>query len=48
MDGKVDLNTKDDFLDALRKEYNKGHNVPDNYLRDVFEYSAREAKVVGK
>jgi hypothetical protein len=26
-----DLNTRDDFLDALRKDYNKGIQIPQEY-----------------
>lgn len=42
-----DLNTRDDFLDSLRKDYNKGIQIPQEYQSDVFQYARREKKPLG-
>ncbi len=38
-DEEGDLSTKEDFLNLLRKDYNKGLGVPNEYMNDVKNYS---------
>lgn len=39
-----DLNTRDDFLDSLRKDYNKGIQIPQEYQSGVFQYAIKKKK----
>ncbi|KRW98982.1 hypothetical protein PPERSA_11583 [Pseudocohnilembus persalinus] len=42
--GEAGFSTKDDFFELLRKDYNKGINVPEQYLGAVHAYAERSQK----
>lgn len=42
-----EFDTRDDFLEGLRKDYNQGMTIPDEYKDQVFDYAQRENKKIG-
>ena len=42
------MNTKDDLLEAMRKDYNKGGIIPEKFQTDLFTYAEREKKKIGR
>lgn len=46
-DDSVEFDTRDDFLDGLRKDYNQGMEISEEYRDQVFEFANREKKQIG-
>ncbi|KAL4510706.1 hypothetical protein ABPG72_004860 [Tetrahymena utriculariae] len=42
-----DFDTREDFLDGLRKDYNQGIQIADEYKEEVFQYAKENKKKIG-
>ncbi|EAS07420.1 hypothetical protein TTHERM_00571560 (macronuclear) [Tetrahymena thermophila SB210] len=46
-DEGIDFDTREDFLDGLRKDYNQGIQIAEEYKEEVFQYAKENKKKIG-